>query len=738
MAAAYRQANHDRAVFLRAVLESGLRRAGSGDTVARVEHPGEFAAEHVRAHLVWSRRRADTTFALAWDVHMRLPMLGDAMYAGYLDEPRAVAFSRWTEGLTDEQAAQICAHLLPVAADTLVGQLIEEIKRLAVAIDPDWAEKRYRQAVKGRRVVGARNDDGTANITGHDLPVDRAAAACDRIDTLAMCCKRAGDQRPIHHIRVDLFLGMLDGTYEHMDDEHIVAHVLVHPFTTSDEGDGHGNHAGHGREGDGGGDNGGDTGGNDETGGGNGGPRYGGDGSGQPSSGSTADADEAVGTAPRDQPQNPDRLDPVASHSGNDHSASTTRTGTHGRGWSVRELRAEASALLELDERPGEIVGWGFVPATTTRAVITTMLPAEWRWVICDADGRPLACGTTRRRPIHAAPPGRATGLAPVLRRDATVRGGIVELQLRVTDLDRLVRAAAYGPWAAVITDIVTQVHTNLPAFRSDDDFSSRDGGKPARGDPLGRPSSSSPNNPGTRTNGGRVSHNGTPDRSIRNDHTRNGHTGSGSDTHGGDAPGGDACDGGLSVGGFANETTGVDALRRVAGAGVRRAVQVRDRSCTHPACRMSATRTDQDHAVDVAQGGLTVASNLGCCCRHDHRLKHQGGWLVHKPTANTTVWVTPLGHHYTNRTRSVIPAMPKTRPRSTADIAADACLHSDMWRQLRNIPNKTLRCGCTGTCGCTPTMPPPRTVAAGGLRAQAKRPSKTQPSGLACETPPF
>lgn len=233
MAATYRQANHDRAAFLRTVLESGQRMPGSAETVTRLELPGEFAAEHVRAHLVWSRRRADTTFALAWDIHIRLPMLSEAMYAGDLDEPRAVAFAQWTDGLTEDQAAQICAHLLPVAPGMLVGQLIEAIRRAAIAIDPDWAERRYKKALKGRRVVGTRNEEGTATITGHDLPVDRAAAACDRIDALAMCCKRAGDKRPVNHIRVDLFLGMLDGTYEHLADHDVIAHVLAHPFTTS-------------------------------------------------------------------------------------------------------------------------------------------------------------------------------------------------------------------------------------------------------------------------------------------------------------------------------------------------------------------------------------------------------------------------------------------------------------------------------------------------------------------------
>ncbi|WP_182899532.1 HNH endonuclease signature motif containing protein [Microbispora sp. H10830] len=228
--AAYRQVCHHRAWFLRALLEVGLRDLFSGDEVARLEVPDEFGPDEARAALVWSRRRADSTFELAWNVHRRLPILGEAMLAGTLDEPRAVAFVRWTVGLTDEQAALVCEQLVPQASSWTVGELIERIQRLALAIDPAWAERRYAEAVRRRRVVGTRNEDGTATVSGLDLPLDRAAAGCDRIDELARACKRAGDRRPIDHIRVDLFLGSLDGTFEGMSDEEIITHVLCHPF----------------------------------------------------------------------------------------------------------------------------------------------------------------------------------------------------------------------------------------------------------------------------------------------------------------------------------------------------------------------------------------------------------------------------------------------------------------------------------------------------------------------------
>ncbi|MEU8280340.1 DUF222 domain-containing protein, partial [Microbispora bryophytorum] len=228
--AAYRQSCHERARFLHALLEVGLREQFTGDSVVRLHVPDEFAPDEARAALVWSRRRADTAFDLAWNLHRRLPVLGEAMLAGELDEPRAAAFIRWTGGLTDAQAVWVCERLISRAPAWTVGQLIEHIQRLVLAIDPDWAEKRYREAVRRRRVVGTRTEEGTATVSGLDLPLDRAVAGCERIDELARACKRAGDHRPVDHIRADLFLGSLDGSFESLSDSEIVTHVRTHPF----------------------------------------------------------------------------------------------------------------------------------------------------------------------------------------------------------------------------------------------------------------------------------------------------------------------------------------------------------------------------------------------------------------------------------------------------------------------------------------------------------------------------
>ncbi|HEX6327859.1 MAG TPA: DUF222 domain-containing protein, partial [Jiangellaceae bacterium] len=301
MCAEYRQMCRQQARFYRAVLETGSRKPFSISTVERVTVPGEFAAEEARAALVWSRTRAERAFGFALDIFCRLPLLGQAMLAGTLDEPRARAFIDWTAGLTDAQAATVCDQLLPDASGLMVGELIDRIKRACLAIDPHWAEKRYHQALRTRRVHGSRNPDGTANLGGYNQPIDRIAAAAERIDTLARACKRAGDRRKIDLIRSDLFLGMTDGTFETMTEHQIIAHVLAHPY--AEPGD-DSNGAGNGNDGaDGGGGEAGDT-----T-GGPGGP-WGGDGPSHEAGSGTRRQPGRIATGERPSDDSPGRSAP--------------------------------------------------------------------------------------------------------------------------------------------------------------------------------------------------------------------------------------------------------------------------------------------------------------------------------------------------------------------------------------------------------------------------------------------
>ncbi|MGH3822380.1 MAG: DUF222 domain-containing protein, partial [Pseudonocardiaceae bacterium] len=466
--ARYRQLNHDRAQVMAAMVEVGLRgRVPAGD-LTRMAVPDEFSADEIRAALMLTRRAADAQFSLAYDLITRLPAVHAAMDAGLIDEPRARVLSEWTTELSPEQARGVCDALLPRVLTLTTGQLIEKIKKMAIAIDPAWAQRRYEQAVAERKVVGYRNPDGSANLSGYNLPVDRVAAACGHIDALAKAAKRAGDARPIDHIRADLFLGMTDGSYAGLDDATILDRLRT---TSREEGPG----------------------------------------------------DDSVA----DREDEPDHSDSgrggAADEDGCDAGGPPSPLAPAGAGM---ELRARLSTLLGQDEYPGELSGWGPIHAALTRNLATLMSRGQWRFAITDEHGKLLHCGITPARPTGSA------------RRSARSRE-IVELQIPATALHELTsNADTVGCWAPVVADLARQ-------------YTSAQG--PPEGDPA----------------------------------------------------------------------------RRTPGAELRRYIQIRDRHCIMIGCRNPARGTDADHTVDDALGGTTTEDNLGPACRHDHRLKHDGGWRL-------------------------------------------------------------------------------------------------------------
>ena len=509
--AQYRQLNHDRARLMATMVEVGLADIGPDDEPRRLSAPTEFSADEIRAALVLTRRAADAQFWTAHDLLTRLPAVHAAMAAGVCDEPRARIFSEWTTDLSPEQARAVCERLLPRVGQLTTGQLIDQIKKLAITLDPDWARRRYEQALADRKVIGHRNPDGSANLSGINLPVERVAAASTHIDALAKAAKRAGSTRPIDHLRAELFLGMTEGSYTALDDAAILALLLA----TGDDTDSTGTDAA-------------DT---------------------DSGVGEAAEAGTGADTGPHHEPDSatadtPGGLSADSAGPAVDDPTSNDRdvaTGVRGRARGGIELRVRVSTLLGHDQYPGEIAGWGPVHAGLARDLIPTLARGQWRYAITNSRGHLLGAGLTPARPTSG--PARAGRT-----RD------IVELQIPAALLDQLARdTTGLGPWAAVITDLARQ-HATAQA-----------------------------------------------------------------DT----------------------ERFAADAGRRHPGTALRRHLQIRDRACAGPGCRAPARHTDQDHTVDHARGGPTLHWNLGAACRHDHRLKGEGGWSLTQPEPGHFHWTT-------------------------------------------------------------------------------------------------
>ncbi|QXC61401.1 HNH endonuclease [Aquihabitans sp. G128] len=52
----------------------------------------------------------------------------------------------------------------------------------------------------------------------------------------------------------------------------------------------------------------------------------------------------------------------------------------------------------------------------------------------------------------------------------------------------------------------------------------------------------------------------------------------------------------------------------------LRRAIEVRDRHCTHPGCTVPAERCDVDHIVEWSSGGDTTQANGRLLCPAHNR----------------------------------------------------------------------------------------------------------------------
>jgi hypothetical protein len=75
----------------------------------------------------------------------------------------------------------------------------------------------------------------------------------------------------------------------------------------------------------------------------------------------------------------------------------------------------------------------------------------------------------------------------------------------------------------------------------------------------------------------------------------------------------------------FGPESRPIDiGRRRLFTAAQKRAIQVRDRECTHDYCDRPATECETDHIEPYAQGGETTETNGRSHCRYHNQLRNQ------------------------------------------------------------------------------------------------------------------
>ncbi len=171
----------------------------------------QATATEVGTALHLTRRAAESELEVALQLKRRLPRVWNALLRGSIDRARARVIADNTAHLDENTARRVVDAVIEDAAGLTTGQLAARVRRLTIETDPDTAQARYEEAVDRRRVVLEAGPDGTATLTGIDLPPDRAVAATNHINRLAKQLNRQGDPRPIDQLRADVYLNLLTG-----------------------------------------------------------------------------------------------------------------------------------------------------------------------------------------------------------------------------------------------------------------------------------------------------------------------------------------------------------------------------------------------------------------------------------------------------------------------------------------------------------------------------------------------
>ncbi|MDQ2880503.1 MAG: hypothetical protein M3Y48_04365 [Actinomycetota bacterium] len=119
-----RQLSHEQARLLATMVEVGLCDPDAGvDEVGRLAESPPYAGDEIRAALAWTRRAADRELDFAETLVVRLPAVFAALDTGRICRTKAWVFADLCADLTAEQAAVVCARLLPQATRLTTGEL---------------------------------------------------------------------------------------------------------------------------------------------------------------------------------------------------------------------------------------------------------------------------------------------------------------------------------------------------------------------------------------------------------------------------------------------------------------------------------------------------------------------------------------------------------------------------------------------------------------------------------------
>ncbi len=224
-----RLSGHDRVVVLRAEARMEAHHAArKAEAMAAIydaleaefaalpvpgDDPGEAAQAEIKVALCLTTAAAGIQLGHALSLRDRVPAVLAALAAGRIDSGRARVLVDETACLSDPAAREVVAAVIDGATGQTTTQIKRRVRRLAIAVDPAAAERRYKSAVDERRVEVDPNPDGTADLAGRNLPPHRVTAIKRYLTHLARKLRRRGDPRSMDQLRADLFLDLLSGNH---------------------------------------------------------------------------------------------------------------------------------------------------------------------------------------------------------------------------------------------------------------------------------------------------------------------------------------------------------------------------------------------------------------------------------------------------------------------------------------------------------------------------------------------
>ncbi|MGQ0776268.1 MAG: DUF222 domain-containing protein [Pseudonocardiales bacterium] len=343
----------------------------------------ESAVAEVGLMLRVSARTAACRVGDAWSLCTRLPATLAAVESGQLTLAKARVVDAETLNLSPEHTALVEAKVLAKAGKQTPGQLRAATRRAVLSTDPGAARERAQRARRERGVRMWPEPDGMATLSAY-LPAADAVGVYAVLDEYARRAGFAGDERTLEARRGDALVDLVLGPTGFCSEGTRAARQRSIPAPDD-----------------------------------------------------TQNTTTSAATAPGGVRISPSIGDDVAATDTTNPAGCRCACGRCRRGGGVDvRVTVPYTALLGADDLPGEIAGYGPVPAAVARDLAAG---GTWRRILTDpASGRPVDYGTSRYRP-----PAHLAGL--VITRDQTCQFPGCRVPAHLCDLDHSI---PYNPEA--------------------------------------------------------------------------------------------------------------------------------------------------------------------------------------------------------------------------------------------------------------------------------------------------